>query len=194
MIGSSVYAFSLMLTAFILGLAAGSMIYARFADRARHPLLILGVIEMAIGLSALCVVPIFGELPFFVTKLIAQIGGAFWRLHAAEFVLVLLIMLVPTTLMGAAFPLAARIAIQSPAAVVAHPWLLIRSPPALACMMCRPAVRRGRGDCLCAQTHSRIRVAILRSLRSVRRSCARSSYQGFAAFCTRLSGRACCAM
>ena len=117
MIGSSVYAFSLMLTAFILGLAAGSVAYARFADRARDPLLNLGVIEMAIGLSALCVVPIFGQLPFFVTDMIAWTGESFWLLQLTEFALVLLIMLVPTTLMGAAFPLAARIAVRTPDAV-----------------------------------------------------------------------------
>ena len=117
MIGSSVYAFTLMLSAFILGLAAGSMIYARFADRARDPLLHLAVIEAAIGLSALCVLSVFGKLPFYVTRLIADVGGSFWLLQLTEFALVLALMLVPTTLMGAAFPLAARLVAQTPAAI-----------------------------------------------------------------------------
>ena len=38
MIGSSVYAFSMMLTAFILGLAAGSFAFARHVDRIRDPM------------------------------------------------------------------------------------------------------------------------------------------------------------
>ena len=71
LIGSTVYAFSMMLTAFVLGLAAGSMVGARFADRLRDPMRTLAVIQFGIGLSALAVVPVIGRLPFFVTSMIA---------------------------------------------------------------------------------------------------------------------------
>ena len=62
-IGSSVYAFSLMLTAFILGLSLGSTFVFRFIDRRKDLVLFLAIIEMIIGFSALLVVPFFGWLP-----------------------------------------------------------------------------------------------------------------------------------
>ncbi len=108
-IGSSVYAFTMMLTAFILGLGIGSAIFSRLVDRVRDPMLVLAVIEVAIGVSALLVVPFLGELPVFVTAMISRFRDTFWQLQAAEFGVILLIMIVPTTLMGAAFPLVSRI-------------------------------------------------------------------------------------
>ena len=114
---STVYAFSLMLTAFILGLAAGAMAGARFADRLRDPMRALAAVEVAIGLSALLVVPVIGWLPFFVTGVMSQLAGSFWKLQGAQLGLILLIMLVPTTLMGAAFPLASRLVVRRPEAV-----------------------------------------------------------------------------
>jgi spermidine synthase len=106
LIGSTVYAFSMMLTAFVLGLAVGSMICARFADRVRDPMRAMALIQGGIGLSALVVVPVIGSLPLVVTGMISRFLGSFWLLQLAEFSMILLVMLVPTTLMGAAFPLA----------------------------------------------------------------------------------------
>ena len=109
LIGSSVYAFSLMLTAFVSGLAIGSLVFSRFADRVRDPMRTLGWMQIVIGLAALIVVPLLGELPFFVTGMIAKFGNSFGLLQLAEFGLIFLIMLVPTVLMGASFPLASRL-------------------------------------------------------------------------------------
>jgi len=117
LIGSTVYAFSLMLTAFVLGIAVGSMIYSRFADRVRDPMCTLAIIQVGIGLSALLVVPFIGVMPFFVTGLIARYIDSFWALQLAEFALCMGVMLIPTTLMGAAFPLVNRLYNQQSAAV-----------------------------------------------------------------------------
>ncbi len=113
LIGSSVYAFSLMLTAFILGLALGSAFYARAADRRRDPMLALGVVEILIGVSAVAVIPLFGRLPFFVTGMIARYSHSFFLLQLAEFGLVCVIMMIPAILMGIAFPLVTRLYAQS---------------------------------------------------------------------------------
>src|SRR5262245_23627030 len=48
-IGSSVYAFALLVSAFILGLALGSGAASRFADRLRRPALGFAVAELGIG-------------------------------------------------------------------------------------------------------------------------------------------------
>ena len=117
LIGSSVYAFSMILTAFVLGIALGSMVYARFVDRVRDPLRALAVIQVGIGLSALLVVPFIGNLPFLVTGLISLFSTSFWQLQAIEFMMIVVIILLPTTLMGAAFPLASRLFVQTSATV-----------------------------------------------------------------------------
>jgi spermidine synthase len=117
LIGSSVYAFSMILTAFVLGIALGSMVYARFVDRVRDPLRALAVIQAAIGLTALPVVPFIGSLPFWVTGLISLFGNSFWKLQAVEFAMIVSIVLLPTILMGAAFPLASRLFVQNSATV-----------------------------------------------------------------------------
>ncbi len=117
MIGGSVYAFSMILTGFIFGLALGSAILSRFVDRIHRPLLWLAGVEVAVGLSALLVVPILGHLPFFLTRVIFRFGDEFWRLQGIEFALVLAVLLVPTTLMGAAFPLASRLFLDREGAV-----------------------------------------------------------------------------
>jgi len=109
LIGSSVYAFSLMLIAFIFGLALGSILFSPFIDRRKDLILHLAIIEMMIGFSALLVVPLFGSLPFLVVKMILQFSHNFWLLQLTEFGLMFLLMLIPTTMMGAAFPLASRI-------------------------------------------------------------------------------------
>ena len=78
LIGSTVYAFSLMLTAFVLGIAIGSMVFARFVDRIKNPLQALFIIQLGIGGSALVVVPFVDQLPFMVTGILAQSIDTFW--------------------------------------------------------------------------------------------------------------------
>ena len=109
LIGSSVYAFSLMLTAFIFGLAFGAALIARFVDRLGDPMKTLAGVEIAVGVSALVVVPLIDRLPLWVTRLIFYTKDSFVHLQLMEFALALAIMLVPTTLMGAAFPLVNRL-------------------------------------------------------------------------------------
>ena len=109
LIGSSTYAFSMMLTAFILGLAIGSTVCAKFADRIHNPIRALAVIEVIIGFSAIAMVPVFGFLPFFVANMISRFMGSFWHLQIAEFLIIFFMMFIPTLLMGAAFPVVNRI-------------------------------------------------------------------------------------
>jgi spermidine synthase len=112
LIGSSTYAFTMILTAFIFGLAIGSTVCARYVDHIRDPLRALAIIEAGVGVSALVMVPFIEWLPFFVTDLISNFIESFWRLQVVEFAFIFLMMLVPTILMGMAFPLANRIIVH----------------------------------------------------------------------------------
>jgi spermidine synthase len=109
-IGSSVYAISLTLTAYILGLALGTFFASRYVDRARHLVSGLGTLQIGIGATALLVVPFLGRLPLAMVGLVSRHSGSFGALMSAEFGLILLAILVPTLLMGAVFPFVIRIA------------------------------------------------------------------------------------
>jgi spermidine synthase len=108
MIGSTVYAFSMMLSAFILGLGLGSLVAARFVDRLRRPVQVLALVQAGIGVACLAVVPLFHALPLHLAGWIVDASTSFMRLQLTEFGVLVSIMLVPTLLMGATFPLVTR--------------------------------------------------------------------------------------
>jgi spermidine synthase len=107
-IGSSVYAFSLIVTAFICGLALGSLVIAKFIDRRRDLVLWLALMQGAIGLSALLIVPLLGKLPVFVANTIFTSSRSFQYVHFAEFAVIFGLILIPTFMMGAAVPMAIK--------------------------------------------------------------------------------------
>jgi spermidine synthase len=59
---NSTHAFTTILTAFLLGIAIGSFIVARFIDTRKKLLAWLGLIEVLIGLSAILAIPILSNL------------------------------------------------------------------------------------------------------------------------------------
>ena len=107
-IGSSVYAFSLIVGAFLVGLAAGSAVAARLLRDRLHWMAFLPLACAGIGLTTLALVPFMDDLPLFVVRVIARFGGSFAMLQVVEFILLLSLLLFPTVLMGIAFPLAAQ--------------------------------------------------------------------------------------
>ena len=109
MIGTSVYAFSLMLCAFLNGIALGSFFMAKLVDRRKDLWRDFAVIEILLGLSVLVMNPILGSLPGLFFKVFQHYRDIFWLLQTVEFSLIFLIMLVPTLLMGAAFPVASKL-------------------------------------------------------------------------------------
>ncbi|MEE2712640.1 MAG: fused MFS/spermidine synthase [Planctomycetota bacterium] len=109
------WAFTAMLSAFLTGIALGSFVMARLLSRVRRPLLALGLLEALIGVSAAATVPLLGALSgafeagtdtdTFGTGLTSHIMQ---KLGQCFFV-----MLAPTVLMGAAFPLVSHIYVQA---------------------------------------------------------------------------------
>ncbi len=108
-IGSSVYAFSLIVTAFICGLALGSLIIAKFIDRQNHPIVLLALVQGAIGITALLIVPLLGRMPVFIAEKVFKTHHSFQYIHFMEFAIIFLLILLPTCMMGAAVPLAIKI-------------------------------------------------------------------------------------
>lgn len=107
-LGSTTYAFTCILTAFILGLALGSLAAARFVDRGRRHAAVLGVIQLGIGLSAVAIAPLYGRIPATVHGIVRVHADRLDTILALEFAMVIALTVVPTFLMGAAFPLVTR--------------------------------------------------------------------------------------
>ncbi|MBI3269109.1 MAG: fused MFS/spermidine synthase [Planctomycetes bacterium] len=108
-IGSSTYAFTLLVSAFILGLSLGSAALARWADTRRDPIRSFGLVQGVIAASALGVTLAMTSLSGAMQSLILANADRFAVLEAAEFGALFVLFLVPTFAMGATFPLAARI-------------------------------------------------------------------------------------
>jgi spermidine synthase len=109
-IGSSVYAFSIMLTTFLIGLALGASIASRAVDRIRRPAIAFAILELGVGITSLIGAYLFNDLPYYFVQLYHWVGSTgFVVLLFARFVIASLVMIVPTLLLGGLFPLVVRI-------------------------------------------------------------------------------------
>lgn len=101
--GMSSYAFTLMLSLFLLGISVGSLVYSRWLSRYASQVRLLGILEILIGLSVPCC------LVFLLAASRAPsgpVGGASFPGMVFQAGLVVLL---PTLLFGMAFPLACRL-------------------------------------------------------------------------------------
>ena len=104
--GVTVYAASTVLAAFMAGLAAGSLLSGRAADRLRHPIRWLGAAELLIAVSALSTPLLLDALNALYRHSYGAVSGSFALLTVLRFAGAFAVLLVPTTLMGATMPLA----------------------------------------------------------------------------------------
>ncbi len=113
-VNTRAYAFALVLAVYLTGLVLGSAVYARFADRVRRPWLAFGVLEAGAGIAALACFALLGVwLPRLQGQTYATLFGATGSLPiavAGQMLWAPLVLLfLPTLLLGAAFPAAARL-------------------------------------------------------------------------------------
>ena len=115
--GTSELAVAAVLSAYMAGLAAGAAVAARWIGRIRRPVLVYGILEAGIAVSALAVplllqaaralyVAVFGDQPEPVDA--SGLGQSFFYLAAAFVVLML-----PTSFMGATLPLLTKYVVHS---------------------------------------------------------------------------------
>lgn len=102
--GATHLAIATVLATFMGGLALGSRVGGPRADRMSRPALGYAGCELGIGLCALAVPGLIGALP----GLVAPFEGSPLGLGLARFVGAALVLLVPTTLMGATLPFLVR--------------------------------------------------------------------------------------
>jgi len=110
-IGSSVYAFTTMLTTFLVGIALGSFWASRWLrTRQRDHVESLVALHVLIGLSAYATTFLFGKLPYVFTVLFKSVGERSQaHLWAVNFGIAFAVMLPATVFSGAVFPVAIRV-------------------------------------------------------------------------------------
>jgi spermidine synthase len=106
---SSTYAFTIMLTTFLIGITLGSFLMSRAIDRLRRPLLAFILIEIAIGTSAFLGLFLFSELPYLFVVLYRTFSGSLNLIFLSKFSLASAVMILPTLFIGALFPLVVKL-------------------------------------------------------------------------------------
>ncbi|MDF3936628.1 fused MFS/spermidine synthase [Pseudomonas citronellolis] len=112
------FAFAVVLATYLCGLVLGSALYARRADRLRDPWGLFGVLIAAAGLLAILQIAGLGHwlvgAQSRAEMLVLAAGGSELAGMCARFaVAALCVVFLPTTLLGAAFPLAVRLGVDS---------------------------------------------------------------------------------
>lgn len=107
-LGTSIYAISIITASFLVGLSLGSFLISKYTDRIKHPLTTFAFVELGIALSGILVLLLLDKLdaPYLM------LYHAFASYHpfiASLFIVIFLILLVPTTLMGTTMPMVSKI-------------------------------------------------------------------------------------
>lgn len=110
LIGNSSYAFGLMLTAILTGLALGTVAASRLAEPRSRALSCIGPCLVLSGLGVVLTIPVWDDVPYLFLALRGRIAS-FALMEATRFGVSLLLMLVPTALLGVSFPLVLRAAV-----------------------------------------------------------------------------------
>jgi len=106
--GTTVFAVSTVLSAFMAGLALGSVFFGRLADRRSNGLRVYASLELLIGVSALLLVPLFAGLDSLYTAVYRLLPGQPYLFAVFQFALSFVVLLVPTAFMGGTLPVLSR--------------------------------------------------------------------------------------
>ena len=112
-IGPTTYSFTLVIATFIIGLALGSLFFGWLGDRVRGVFTLLVITQIGAALLALLISQFLGNSQFFFAKLIYTFQDRFGEMILIQSIIVFLVMLTPTLLLGATFPLVAKLYARS---------------------------------------------------------------------------------
>ena len=112
------YAFAIVLATYLAGLVLGSFLHARFADRVRRPWASFGLLVAGAGASALV---LFAALGPWLPKMQSAFGSVIFDATGSRLAMMCgrfavaagVLVLIPTTFLGAAFPAAVRLATRA---------------------------------------------------------------------------------
>lgn len=101
-IGTSTYAFSLILMAYICGIPAGSILVPLLMRRPPRAAA-FGVVLMLLGVASILTIPLLSAAPFVFLKIFSAYHADFSTFMTVEYMLCLSILMFPATLSGYAF-------------------------------------------------------------------------------------------
>ena len=104
LLGNSVWSSALVLAGFMSGLALGNLIATRLEARVRRPLRLYSGLELCIGLSGLGLVLLLPDLTTLLLPWMQAKLGSPVQLNLLRLTVAFLLLLVPTTAMGATLP------------------------------------------------------------------------------------------
>jgi len=122
--GNTTYAVSAVLSAFMAGLALGSILFGRYIDTRGDELKIYALLELGIGVSALGIPLALQVLDSLYAGIYQLLPGSIWALTAIRGLLSFLVLLVPASLMGATLPVLGKFAVEGPDQVPVRVGLL----------------------------------------------------------------------
>lgn len=112
--GTDVYAISTVLASYMAGLALGSYYFGRIIDHVKDPVKFFAYLQIAIGAYGLVIIALFKFIPyvyFFIYDIFSWNQQMF---IISLFILTFILLIIPTTLIGGAFPVISRIINNEP--------------------------------------------------------------------------------
>jgi spermidine synthase len=106
-IGSSTYAFSVMLVTFLVGIALGSTWASRYRPKASVTM--LGLVQLGVAVGAVVFLVGYIVAPYLLVALIRALYYSFEAVLTIQFVVSASLMILSTFFMGATFPIAAQL-------------------------------------------------------------------------------------
>jgi MFS family permease len=111
-LGNTIYAVSIVLSAFMAGLSIGSLIAGRYIDARKDSLKIYALLELCIGVTGFCLTLILNQTgPLYIWIHHALSGHGIF-LSLGRYLFAFIILAVPTTLMGATLPVLSKFAVD----------------------------------------------------------------------------------
>jgi len=110
--GSSTYAVSTMLVSFLFGLALGSFLMSRLIKKIKDRRNFFAIIQFIIGAYAVLILVNFNQFSGILEFVYQVFGSGIFLLTLGKFLVGSLYLLLPTLLLGAAFPLAGSLLIK----------------------------------------------------------------------------------
>ena len=103
-LGNSVWSASLVLAAFMGGLALGNALIARLHRRVSHPIRLYAGLEFAIGFAGIAVVLLLPQLPALLGPALGGLAELPLLLNAVRLAIAFSILVIPAIAMGATLP------------------------------------------------------------------------------------------
>lgn len=112
-LGNSVWSASLVLAAFMGGLALGNALIASLHDRIKEPVRLYAALELAIGLGGVAVVLLLPLLPAVLSPILGSLINTPVLLNASRLTIAFAILVIPAIAMGATLPVLVKALSQS---------------------------------------------------------------------------------